>query len=354
MKAGSRSGETLGVLGSAKTRLRLRSPGLGGLVLGVAGAALILLWVGTDGYKQTLVTTATTYALVALGMYVPYLMAGSLSMAYGAYAGIGGYAVGLLSARSHLPVLLAFVAGPAVAAVLAVLLGLVTRRLSGFFLAAVTLLFGLAFSAWLTDAEGITGGSGGLGNLRAISLFGWHPTPYQMVLTGVALVCLIAFLLDRLRMSAWGVIVRTTRDAPRAVEAAGIRVPVINLVALAIGAAIGALGGGIFTYSAGSVTPDTFGLPVVFLAIFMPLIGGSGTPWGAVAGAAIAVELTLNFPAIQASGTLVLALGVLVILVVAPRGVIGYVDRLRKRILPARHADPAGGAGARSVGGRGD
>ena len=127
--------------------------GLGGLLLGAAGAAVMLLWVGFDGYKQTLVTTTATYALVALGMYVPYLMAGSLSMAYGAYAGIGGYAVGLLSNHTDLPLWLAWIVGPIMAAVVAVLLGLVTRRLSGFYLAAVTLLFGLAFSAWLVDAE---------------------------------------------------------------------------------------------------------------------------------------------------------------------------------------------------------
>jgi branched-chain amino acid transport system permease protein len=309
-----------------------RAPGLGGLALGVAGAVVMLLWVGADGYKQTLVTTTATYALVALGMYVPYLMAGSLSMAYGAYAGIGGYAVGLMSNRTELPLWLAWILGPIVAAVLAVLLGLVTRRLSGFFLAAVTLLFGMAFSAWLVDAEGISGGSGGLGNLRALNLLGWEPSPYQVVVGSVVLVCVVAFLLDRLRMSPWGVVVRTMRDAPAAVEAAGVRVPVLTLVALAIGAAVAAIGGGLFTYAAGSVAPETFTLNLVFLAIFMPLIGGAGTPWGAVVGATLAVQLTLNFPAVATSGTLILALGVLVIMLIAPRGIIGYADALRRRV----------------------
>jgi branched-chain amino acid transport system permease protein len=304
------------------------SRGLTGLAIGGAAGAAILVWVGLDGYKQTLVTAAATYALIALGMYVPYLMAGSLSMAYSAYAGIGGYAVGLISTRGGLPLALAWIVGPVLAALLAVLLGLVTRRLSGFFLAAVTLLFGLAFTAFLVDAEAVTGGSGGLGNLRPLSFFGWEPTHYQVVVASVATVCVIAFLLDRLRQSPWGVIVRTMREAPRAVEAAGVRVPVMNLVALALGAAIAAAGGGLFTYSAGSVTPDTFTLNIVFLAIFMPLIGGAGTPWGAVLGAVIAVELTLNFPALQTSGTLLLALGVLVIMLVAPHGVIGYAGRL--------------------------
>ncbi len=307
-------------------------PGLGGLALGAAGAVVMLLWVGADGYKQTLVTTTATYALVALGMYVPYLMAGSLSMAYGAYAGIGGYAVGLMSNRTELPLWLAWIGGPIVAAILAVLLGLVTRRLSGFFLAAVTLLFGLAFSAWLVDAEAISGGSGGLGNIRALSLLGWEPSAYQVVVGSTVIVCVVAFLLDRLRMSPWGVVVRTMRDAPSAVEAAGVRVPVLTLVALAIGAAVAAIGGGLFTYAAGSVAPETFTLNLVFLAIFMPLIGGAGTPWGAVVGAALAVQLTLNFPAVATSGTLILALGVLVIMLIAPRGIIGYADALRKRV----------------------
>ena len=307
-----------------------RIPGSFGLLVGAVGAVLILVWVGADGYKQTLVTTTATYALIALGMYVPYLMAGSLSMAYGAYAGIGGYAVGLISSKSGLPLIVAWIAGPIVAAAVAVLLGLATRRLSGFFLAAVTLLFGMAFTAWLVDAEGISGGSAGLGNLRKLDILGWQPSHYEVVVGSTVVVCVIAFLLDRLRMSPWGVIVRTMRDAPRAVEAAGVRVPVMNLVSLAIGAAIAAVGGGLFTYSAGSVTPDTFTLNLVFLAIFMPLIGGSATPWGAVLGAVIAVELTLNFPAVETSGTLILALGVLVILLVAPQGVIGYASRLLK------------------------
>src|SRR5256885_3453554 len=95
---------------------------------------------------------------------------------------MGGYAVGLLSTKTHLPLALAWIVGPIVAAAVAVLLGLATRRLSGFFLAAVTLLFGMAFSALLVDAEGLSGGSGGLGSLRTVSLLGWEPTRYQVIL----------------------------------------------------------------------------------------------------------------------------------------------------------------------------
>jgi branched-chain amino acid transport system permease protein len=319
---------------SARTRV-MAAPGLPALLIGLACTALMLAWVGGDAYRETLVITTVTYALVALGIYVPYVMSGSLSMAYAAYAAIGGYAVGLISGETTLPLWTAWVVGPVLSAILAVLLGMVTRRLSGFFLAAVTLLFGLAFAAFLRDAAGLTGGAGGLGQLRKLNLLGWKPDAYQLMVVSAIAVCLVAFLLDRTRMSPWGVTVRTMREAPRAVEAAGVRVPTMNLVALGLGASIAAVGGAVFTYSVGSVTPDTFKLDLVFLAIFMPLLGGSGTPWGAVLGAVIAVWLTLNFeiPDVELSGTLILAVGVLVVLLVAPRGVIGYADKLRKLLV---------------------
>ncbi len=312
--------------------VRGTTTGLGPLGLAVIGAVALLVWAGANGFRKDLLAVAAFYSLMALGMYVPFVMAGSLSLAYAAYAGIGGYAVALVDTKTTWPVLIAWVIGPAVAAVLAVLLGLVTRRLSGFYLAAVTLLFSRAFQSWLTESSDITGGSSGLGNFRGIDVFGWSPSHDQIVIAGIVIVCLVGFGLDRLRLSPWGVTVRSMREVPQAVEATGVRVPTMALVALGIGAAIGAVGGALFASSAGSINPDTVTLNVVFLAIFMPIIGGSGTPWGAVVGAIVVVELTLNFSALATSGTLLVAIGVLAIMLVAPRGILGYADSLRRRL----------------------
>jgi branched-chain amino acid transport system permease protein len=305
------------------------------LGLGAAAAVVLLAWVGSNGFRQDLGVLAATYALIALGMYVPFVMAGSLSLAYSAYAGIGAYAVGIVSRDTGLPLWVGWLAAPVVSAVVAVILGLATRRLSGFYLGAVTLLFATAFETWLVDADGISGGSGGIGGMRDLSLLGWTPDRSQQLVMATVLVLAVAFALDRLRQSPWGVLLRTMREVPVVVEAAGVRVPVLNLVALALGAGIASLGGCLFASFVGGVTPETFTVSVVFLAIFMPLIGGAGSPWGAVVGALVVVELTLNFPAFSESGTLVLSLGVLVILLVAPRGLLGYLDELRTRLTPS-------------------
>jgi branched-chain amino acid transport system permease protein len=322
-----------GTIGGPPPPTVSRERSLPPLAIAAAVGLMILLWTGSNAYRQDLVVLAATYALVALGMYVPFVMAGSLSMAYSAYAGVGAYAVGVVATESDLPLWVAWLVAPVLSAAVAVVLGFATRRLSGFYLAAVTLLFGTAFETWLTDADGITGGSGGIGGIREVALFGWEPDRAQQVVGSVILVLLVGFAVDRLRQSPWGVLVRSLREVPQVVEASGARVPVLNLVALAIGAMIASLGGCLFATFVGGVTPETFSLSIVFLAVFMPLIGGAGTPWGAVLGAVIVVELTLDFPAFSESGTLILALGVIVILLVAPRGIIGYVDAARARLL---------------------
>ena len=306
----------------------------GSLGFGVLAAVLVMVWVGTNGYRETLLVTAGCYALIALGIYVPFVLAGSLSLAYGAYASIGGYAVALVSTKTGLPLWLGWFIGPVIAAVAAVVVGLTTRRLSGFYLVAVTLLFSEAFQTWSSDAS-VTGGNAGLGNFRSLDVFGWHPSYYQLVVATAVLVCVVAFLLNRLRQSPWGVVVRSMSEVPVAVEAAGARVPVLTLVALAIGAAVGSLGGALFTQMTGTIQPDTFTVNIVFLVIFMPIIGGTGSPWGAALGAVIVAELTLNLPSLHTSGTLLVALGVLVIMLLAPSGVLGYLGVGGKKLARA-------------------
>lgn len=303
----------------------------GNVGLGIIVAVVILVWVGTNGYRQTLLVTAAMYSLIALGMYIPFVLAGSLSLAYGAYASIGGYAVALISTKTGLPLWLGWIIGPIIAAVAAVILGMATRRLSGFYLVAVTLLFSEAFQTYTSNAS-YTGGAAGLSNFRSLDVFGWHPSFDQLVIVTAALIVVVAFVLNRLRLSSWGVLVRSMREVPAAVEAAGVRVPILNLIALAIGAAVGSLGGALFTQMNGSVQPTTFTLNLVFLAIYMPIIGGTGTPWGAALGGLIVVELTLNLPSLHTSGTLLVAAGVLVIMLVAPKGVLGYLDAGRKEL----------------------
>lgn len=292
------------------------------LVVGLVGGVLVFAWAGGDGYRASLIVVGCMYALVALGMYVPFVLAGTLSMAYSAYAAIGGYSVGLIVANLGLPYPLAWVIGPVVSAALAVLLGWATRRLSGFFLVAVTLLFANAFQSWVQTNE-LLGREAGIGGIPALNFLGWEPDKVQFSAIAIGLLILITVLVERLRMSPWGTVVQAIREVPHAVEASGARVPRMQLVALAVGGAIGSMAGSLFIGSVLSINPLTFTLTLVFIALFIPIVGGVGTAWGCLLGAVVITHLTLNVNALGTSGMLVVAAGVLVILLVAPGGLSG-------------------------------
>lgn len=301
---------------------------LGGFVLGCMGLALLLLWAGENGFKISLLVLFITYALLALGMYVPFVLGGSMSLAYGAYAAIGAYAVAIPVSKFDLPLWVGWFVGPPISAAIAVVLGLATARLSSFYLAAVTLLFADAFSAWLGEAKSITGGSAGVGGLPLFAVGDWVPAPRTFVLGGLVLVALVTLAISRLRVSRWGLVVRAIHEVPLAVEVSGVSVPRMRLVMLMLGGAIASLSGAVFTSYNGSIFPNTFGLGVVFLAVFMPLIGGRTTPWGAVLGAAVVTWLTLYLEVLGDRGTLTVSLGVLVVILLLPKGLLGSIPAL--------------------------
>ncbi|GEL21229.1 hypothetical protein PSU4_01830 [Pseudonocardia sulfidoxydans NBRC 16205] len=306
--------------------------GLVGPVVGALACGAVLAWSAGSGYAEGLVALGATYSLLALGMWVPFVLGGSLSMAYSVYLAVGGYVVGFGILELGWPLLPCLLVGIVIAVLVAVALGAATRRLSGFYLAAVTLLAAAAFEAWLLDATGLTGGSTGLRGIPLTAIGSLEITRWGLLVTAVVLTWVVAVLFDRLRSSNFGVALRAQRHVPAAVQASGIGTQALSLVGQGLGAAVAALGGAFFAAINSGVGPETFTPNLVFLAIFMPLIGGVRTAWGAVLGAALVVVLTVYVHLPGDAGSLVLSLAALVILLLWPNGLLGQlragVDRL--------------------------
>lgn len=310
--------------------------------LAVVAGLVLLSWVGVNPFRQDLFALAGVYSLLALGMYVPFVLSGSLSMAYSAYLAIGGYSVALVATRTEWSLFAGFLVGMVVSALLALVLGAATRRLSGFYLVAVTLLFAMAFQTWLTDSTDLSGGAAGMAGLRPLMLFGTELDREALIPVILVLVLLVGLLVDRMRRGAFGVAIRASRDVPVSVEAAGIRVPTLRLVVLAFGAAFASLGGSFFVVFNGAINPETFTLSVVFLALFMPLLGGQRTAWGAVVGALLVVEFTFNLDWFADTGTLLFTIAVFVVLLVAPKGILGYLGSAVRWVTAKRGGDADG------------
>lgn len=296
---------------------------------------LVFLYSSGANYRQDYVVLICTYSLLALGMYIPFVMSGSLSLAFNAYLGIGAYACAIVSTTYGLSSLWGIPIAVTISASVAWLLGMATKKLNGFYLAGATLLFAIAFQVFLLDQEQITGGAVGLAVARP-SLFGYDFDRTQIMIAGLVLVWVVALLMSRLRSSPFGIAVRLRKDVPEIVEASGISTSKLSLLSLAVGAGVAALGGCLFGTMSGVAQPGSFELHIVFLALFMPVLGGQNSPWGAVIGAIVVVAFTFELDILAESGTLVFALAILLVVRFAPRGLLGLLADLSSRVARGR------------------
>lgn len=327
-------------LGFARSHARLSE-----LVGTLAIALLVLAWMGSVAYNQDVVILTALYAFIALGIYVPFIMGGGLSMAYNAYLGIGAYTVAIFSTRLHLPVLLAFLAGMLVSAAVAAVLGLATRKLTAFYLSAVTLLFGTAFADTILYYPNLTNGAAGIAGIKPPSFFGVTLDHTTVVVVAVLSVWAIAMMISILRHSPFGISLRGFKEVPVAVEASGVRTVALSITSLALGAAIASYGGSIYAVAGSAIYPETLTLDVVFLAVFTPLLGGQRSPWGSIVGAVLityfnfglqALADTFGLTVIAQTGTLFFSLAVLAVILLSPAGVLGLITSGVRRLLGVR------------------
>lgn len=298
-------------------------------------AVLLLVAVGCLGmfaasssYNRDVMLLVCLYTLVGLGMYVPLVLHGELSLAYGAYVSIGAYAVGYLATSTGVPPVVGIPLGAAVSAAVALMLGLGTARLNGFYLAGVTLLFDRAFRAFLLDSDWL-GGAAGFPSFSPGSIFGVRLT--RTVIAGIAVgVTVLAIVyVSRLRRGPFGLLARYQRETGVTVESIEVSAVGVKVLALAAGAGIAAIGGALLSLSNGAVFPETYQFNIVVVAIFAPLLGGQRSPWGALIGGTAVAWLYFGIDVGQEAGALAFAVAVLVVIRVAPGGILGILAWLR-------------------------
>ena len=289
-----------GRLGAVEQRLRT-VPWWAWLVLFVAAASTMPA-IESSGYVRRVGFDTVIFMLLALGLNVVVGWGGLLDLGYIAFYGIGSYAYAIFDSGQfgyHLPTIVAIPAVTALGAVVGLLLGLPSRRLSGDYLAIVTLFFLELFETVATNGDtifghNITGGANGILNVDPLSFFG-HALPvqhngifavsYYYVALGIFAVVFVALrFANRSRVGrAW----RSLREDPLAAEVMGMPVNTLKLLSFATGAAVAALTGTISTALSASVFPLNFS-PVVLITVYaMVILGGSGSQWGVVFGAIV-------------------------------------------------------------------
>jgi len=267
------------------------------VLLGLAALVYGELLVGGNvDYAQT-GFNVVLYAILALGLNIVVGWAGLLDLGYIAFFGAGAYGYALFSSHAfgNIPLATGGIELPAVASIpiavvgvgiLGLLVGLVALRLSGDYLAIVTLFVGQAFAEAVNNvAPGTLGGVNGLYGLQPFHIgsaaIGSTLGYYWF---GVILLLVLMASLHMLDSSRTGRAWRAVRDDPLAASAMTIPVNTVKVMAFSFGAIVAALAGTLFAAQQGSVFATNFNAQTLILIYACLVLGGAGSIAGAVLG----------------------------------------------------------------------
>jgi branched-chain amino acid transport system permease protein len=307
------------------------SPGAAALAAAGVLAAIAPPLVPMPAYLVSLLMQASTYAVAVLGLVVCLGYAGQINLAQAAFFGIGAYAVGLGTAAHGLPFWFALLIGLAIAALAGVALGLASLRIGGHYLAMVTITFQTIFSLVLINWVAFTHGPDGVANIGRPALFGHTFDDGAYLSLSILALTAVGLTVLALPDTRLGRAMRALRDNELAAGVVGVDTYRTKVTAFALSSVLGALGGGLFAGGFSYVSPDqfTFGESVVFLT--MALLGGVGSPFGAMLGTALLILLPEWLRFLKAVYLAVYGAAVILIMVFMPDGIWGFVARQRRR-----------------------
>ncbi|MEH2613092.1 branched-chain amino acid ABC transporter ATP-binding protein/permease [Bradyrhizobium sp. AZCC 1693] len=299
-------------------------------------AAAVFYAAVADSYAVFLIATISLTAIACIGLNVLLGLAGQISLGHIGFMAIGAYTTVLLMEKAGWPYLAATAAAITLVSVVGGLLAMPALRVRGPYLAMVTIAFGFIVEHGTIEWRDLTGGGNGLILSVPPTVFGLQLSERHLAIAGIVLVFAGLILFERLKRSGWGYAMRAARDTEVATRSIGIDLVRVRTVAFVISAAAMALAGALFAPLQGYISPSSFPFLQSILLLFGVMVGGAGSTLGPVIGAALVVllpELLSDLAEYR-----LLAFGVLLfaVLRVAPSGVVGLIEQLAAKFLPAR------------------
>jgi branched-chain amino acid transport system permease protein len=312
----------------APLRPASRALSLFGLAVFLVLAALPLL-ARSSPYTLVLGVDVLVAVLFATSLHFIVGPGGMHSFGHAAYFGLGAYGAALAVKWFAAPMGVALATAPVAAALGALLFGWFAVRLSGVYLAMLTLAFAQIVWSIVFQWQELTGGSNGVLGI-------WPSVPFDRLslffLLTLVLVVAGVLLLRRILFAPFGYAMRAGRDSPLRAEAIGIHVKRVHWLAFAVAGTVCGVAGGIFAFAKGSISPETISIGRSIDGLVMVLLGGIQTLSGPIVGASVFAVLQ-DFVMRQTEYWHALLGGIILVLVLAfPSGLAGAVALLAGRL----------------------
>jgi len=301
--------------------------------LGVTALILALVpWILSNDFYYEIAILALFNAMIAVGLNLLMGYAGQISLAHGAFAGLGGYIAAILTGHYGLAPLFSIAVSLGIMALLAYGLARPILRLRGHYLAMATLGVGIIVSIILNNEEELTGGTDGM-SVESFSLFGHTFTEsWEWYLLASLHLLILLWLAQNLIESPLGRILRSLHDSERAPASVGVNVARYKSLVFVISVVVAALAGSLYAFFSGFISPQEAGFNRSIELVVMVVLGGMGRLYGAVIGAVILTLLPQLLTSFEDYQTLIYGAIIIGVMIFMPRGIVSLFDRLgRKR-----------------------
>jgi branched-chain amino acid transport system permease protein len=317
---------------------------------GAAALGFFILTSLLGAYADYQVGEVAAYAIAVAGLSLLTGANGQISLGHGALMAVGAYTLALEQTHTEWNLAFQLILAIAVSALLGVVIGIPATRLSGPYLAGMTLILALGLPLLADQYSSIFGGDQGLGTTPP-SPPGSGVGPEEWLAWIEILGALLTMiLLANLMRSRFGRAFQAVRDGEVAAALAGVHVMRIKVIAFTVSAACAGLAGAFLGLSVGVVNTGEFPLSLSIGILAGMVLGGAGTLvgawWGAVAlvylpqwSQSLSGTFNLGSGAAAYLATIIYGLVLIVVIMVAPTGIQGWLRRaaltLRHRHLPA-------------------
>jgi branched-chain amino acid transport system permease protein len=291
------------------------------VVLVVLAAAPLFL----APFATTTLTRIVVFGLFAVSLDLLVGVTGLPSLGHAGYFGAGAYAAGWVSINVTAEAPIPLLVGALMGAVAAALTGWITVRTGGVFFLMLTLAIGETLTQLANSWESLTGGANGLTGVPSVRIGGAPLVNAGFLYWYVLVVALLGFVVVWLvARSPWGAALRGIRDNEPRMRALGYPTALYKYAVFVLAGGVAGVAGSLLVAQARLVTPADLGFLTSSFALLAVVIGGAGSLWGAVLGAAVVVLVreTLG-PSLDGHGPLVLGVVFVVVVYLLPRGAAG-------------------------------
>ena len=289
-----------------------------------------------DSYSLLVFTLCALAAVVGVGLNILIGLSGQISFGHIAFYAIGAYVSALLTMGGW-PLWLALPIAGVAAAFVGALLAIPALRVSGPYLAMITIAFAFVVHHSLIEWRDVTGGSNGLMGIPTPQLASLDPAILLALLASLLMIGALMFY-QRISHSSWGKAMRAVKASEIAARSLGFNPVISKTLAFALSAALTGLAGALLAPLLMFINPESFPFSQSILFVLAVIVGGSGMLFGPLIGALLIVlvpELLSDFAEYR---LLIFSVLLLIVLWIAPNGLLGAMAR--RWIKPARLLPP--------------